>query len=160
MARTTAQQRLFDEAQQDETFLVWVSLNEDVLDLEFDEVDDLPAPPWDAAVLDRAEAAALEIVASERDCFTEETRVASWHLVRFIGHVLIDAFEGHRVNVPGQGGDRRGSVGVDLPFRTLYIEPIGMLTSAMYRRTGTEWSEVFGYAVRDQAKYLQARNKD
>lgn len=156
MARTAAEQRRFDEAQQDEQFLSWVEMNEAVLELEFDEVDDLPAQPWDGLALDRAEAAALEIFASAQDCFTEATWESSWHFVRFIGQTFVDAFEGHWVNLPGANGGRP-QVAVDLPFGSMYVEPIGMLTSAMSRRTGTEWSRVFGYAAEDYATYLEER---
>jgi hypothetical protein len=155
MARTEEQQRAFDEAQQDEKFQSWVAMNESVLELEFDDdVPDLPGRPWDERALDIAEAAALRLFDSPEDTFSDGKAESAWRFVRFIGETFVEAFEGRWVNLPAGKGTRQ-RVGVELPFRTMYLEPINLLTSAMGRRTGTEWSTVFRYAEEDYAAYRE-----
>jgi len=131
-------------------------MNEAVLELEFDDVPDLPARPWDAEALDIAEAAALERFSSAADAFTNDKVPVAWRFVRFLGQTFIDAFDGFWVNLPGSE-EVSPPVAVDLPYRTMYIEPIGLLTSAINRRTGIEWSKVFTYAAEDDAEYLKTR---
>ncbi len=146
----------FEAAQHDEKFLAWVEMNEAVLELEFDDVPDLPARPWDAEALDIAEAAALERFSSAADAFTNDKVPVAWQFVRLLGQTFIDAFDGFWVNLPGSE-EVSPRVGVNLPYRTMHIEPIGLLTSAMNRRTGIEWSKVFTYVAEDYAEYLKTR---
>ncbi len=154
MPRSQTQQRIFDELQQDEKFRSWVAMNEAVLELEFDDVPDLPEHPWDRSALDLAESAALEMFESADDAFSPEKSDAAWRFVRFIGQTFIDAFDGHWVNIPATKGFWQ-RVGVDLPFRTMYIEPIGMVRTAMHRREGHSWATIYDYAAEDYDTYRQ-----
>lgn len=160
MTRSEDEQRQHDVAQHDEKFLSWVEMNEGVLELEFDEdVPDLPEKPWGQEALRIAEARALEIFPSKAEVFDEEHWDTSWRFVRFIGQTFIDAFDGFWVNLPGE--DRaRAKVVVQLPFRTMYLEPINLLTAAVSRRTGEEWARVYGYAEEDYAAYRASKRKD
>lgn len=155
MPKSEEQQRRFEEAQQDEQFQSWVAMNEPMLELEFDDdVPDLPDRPWDDRALDIAEAAALKRFASPEDTFSDGNTAAAWRFVRFIGETFVESFEGTWVNLPASKGQRQ-RVGVELPFRTMYLEPISLLTSAMGRRTGVEWSTVYRYAAEDYAAYRE-----
>ncbi len=154
MPRSQAQQRIFDELQQDEKFRSWVAMNEAVLELEFDDVPGIPERSWDGSALDLAESVALELFASAADAFSPEKSDTAWRFVRFIGQTFIDGFEGAWVNIPASKGFRQ-RLGVDLPFRTMYIEPIGMLRTAVHGREGHSWATVYDYAAEDYEEYLQ-----
>lgn len=157
VARSAADQRAWDAAAQDEEFLAWVDMNDAVLALELDDVvADLPSKPWGEAALRVAEAAALERFGSYTECFTTGHWEASWLFVRFIGQVFIDGCDGSWVNIPAQG-KQRAQVAVRVPGMAGLVEPITMLTAAMHRRTGEEWSSVFRYAQQDHAAYLTER---
>lgn len=113
----------------------------------------MPAKPWGVTALHRAEAAALARFPTMADTFTTETWDSSWRFVRFLGQVWIDAFAGYWVNLPTKA-HQRGGVAVAYSSSRTVFEPIGLLTAAMHRRTGTEWERVFGYAADRLARHL------
>ncbi|WP_406267329.1 hypothetical protein OH799_22125 [Nocardia sp. NBC_00881] len=109
--------------------------------------------------MDHAEAAALLIFPTMESVDLPENREIADQFHRYIGEVFRRNFEGEWYNVPECDDPQRthgfGPV-VRRPFNELYLTVISQLTTAMHRRTGTEWSRIFEFSAEDYTSWQNA----
>lgn len=137
----------------DEGFAAWLEMNDYLLDAEFltFDVDRMPTQPYSAAGLDVAEADllrrfdGLDALRADRAMFDK--------FIRFVGEAFVVGLGFRWTNRPAGGDDGRPYLAVEHPKLTGgQIEVPTTVTSAVARRSGTEWSFVY----RNMAEDLQA----
>lgn len=140
-------ERQEDRDQQDLKWRAWLERMDEQLKRFLGEtVPDMPDNPWTAEGLRRAEEAALRFFADMDSVDLPENSDRADQFHRFIGEVFRRNFEGEWYNVHDYDDPKNprgfGPVILD-PFSAEYLTIFSLLTSAMHRRTGNEWSEIF-----------------
>jgi hypothetical protein len=131
----------------DDGFAAWLAMNDYLLDCEFlaGDVPGMPDDPYTEEGLRIAEAEALRRFSSIPDVLAAENRHMFDKFVRFIGETFVRGLGGHWTNKP-LVDDGKAYVGVGFPWRETTLEIPTMVTSAVARRTGDEWSFVYRMA--------------
>ncbi|WP_280253390.1 hypothetical protein [Nocardia abscessus] len=150
---TQEERRRMDHDQRDPRWLAWLERMDEQLNRFFTEkVTDMPEDPWSAEGLNRAEAAALRIFPTMESVDLPENREVADQFHRYVGEVFRRNFEGEWYNVPSYDDEQRtrgfGPV-IREGYNPEYLTVVPLLTTAMFRRTGVEWSQIFGYSEED-----------
>jgi hypothetical protein len=159
-----ARLRQREKDQQDPAWLAWLAEMDNALDTFFAvDVPDMPADPFTAAGLAHAEQALMAMFESVDVLLDPENAAVVDRFQRYVGEVFIrSGFEGHWMNVRvTAGGDadvffdrRRIAPVVSEPFDEVFIDVVMMLGMATHRRTGTEWTWVYGHSADDYAEWV------
>ncbi|MFF0489347.1 hypothetical protein ACFYTQ_10035 [Nocardia sp. NPDC004068] len=146
---TAAEIARMEQDQHDPKWLAWVApeLMETKLRKFFtDTVPDMPDDPWTAEGLDHAERAALVLFPTVQSTRLTAHKDAADQFHRFIGEVFRRRFEGKWYNSP-EWDDSANSHGfgpvIEDQFSDMFVTPVPMLTMAIHRATGQEWSRIF-----------------
>ncbi|MCM6776446.1 hypothetical protein NDR87_21105 [Nocardia sp. CDC159] len=145
--------------QQDPRWLAWVErMDEELAKFLSETVSDMPENPWTAEGLRRAEQAALERFPESGYEDRPENRELVDQFARFLGEVFRRNFEGEWYNVPEYDDENRsrgfGPV-IQEGYNPMYLDVIPLLGTAIVRRTGEEWTTIFGYSQQDYAKWVE-----
>ncbi len=147
--------KAFREAQADEKFQGWLKMQEAVMGIEF-PIYDLPEirdEMFTKASLPVVENKLMELFPNHREAFSAENAHTTMRYVYYIGETFRRAFDGTWVTVPA--GDKFVPA-IDYPMREAMNRPADLAKIAVNRRTGNELTDVFGYAERDYAEWVDA----
>ncbi|WP_433662065.1 hypothetical protein ACQPW1_07890 [Nocardia sp. CA-128927] len=158
---TKAELRQREKDQEDQNWLAWLADMDVQIHKFFTEtVPDLPENPWTAEGLQHAEAAALKLFPDWETVPLPENRDVADQFSRYVGEVFRRNFEGIWRNEPSFDS-RRNPLGfgpvIHTPENPEYLDVVNLLTAAMHRRTGNEWSRIFGYSTDGFAKWKSAQ---
>ncbi|WP_330229025.1 hypothetical protein OHA40_23400 [Nocardia sp. NBC_00508] len=147
--------------QQDPHWMEWLSHMSERIDQFLNvTVPDMPDNPWSDEGLNHAEAAALRIFPTMESVDLPENRDISDQFHSYIGEVFRRNFEGEWRNVPDYDDDDHpkgfGPV-IRLPYNPEYLAVFQLLTATMFRRTGSQWSRIFGYQAEDYETWKAGR---
>lgn len=131
------------------------------------DVPDMPADPFSSAGLAHAEHALIAMFASADPLLELENAAVADRFQRYVGEAFARSFEGQWMNVrvsddPDSGVffDRRGfAPAVYRPFNGAFVDVVSMVLMAAHRRTGQEWTFVYGHSASDHVKWVAKGRK-
>lgn len=148
-----------DRDQHDSRWLDWVGRMTEQIDRFLNEtVPDMPENPWSAEGLGHAEQALLNLFPASGDEFGPENQQIVDRFARFLGEAFRRNFEGEWFNDPACDDEQRsrgfGPV-IREGYNPEYLDVVPLVSMAIYRRTGTEWSRIFGHSQRRYAQWVK-----
>jgi hypothetical protein len=158
--------KAYREAQADEKFQGWLKMQEAAVDIEF-IIDDLPEVRdrmYTKESLETAEAKLIELYPDEQAAYQGDENIhRTMRYVFYIGETFRQAFEGTWVALPVEGPKPKPAASrpaIDLPFSEDFISPSDLVGLALYHRTGTEISFVYGRMAKLYNKWLDDGRPD
>lgn len=158
-AYTRAELRQRAKDQENPAWLSWLAAMPAALE-EFvgKDVPNMPADPWSADGLRRAESRALDVFQTGDAVMLPENRELVDRFHRYVGQVFVRRFEGTWLNILDNPDylDRGFEPVVQIPFTDMHFAVVPQLTAAMSRRTGEHWARIYGYSEEDYAAWQAA----
>ncbi|GAB2675845.1 hypothetical protein [Nocardia goodfellowii] len=156
---TEAERRQRALFQQAPVWIEWLAAMDEQRARFFSEtVPDMPADPWSPEGLDHAEAAALRRFPDMESVELPKNRDIADQFHRYVGETFRRNFGGKWYNVPSFDDEQRsrgfGPIIRD-EFSAEYLDVITLLTASMHRRTGSEWSRIFGFVAQEYAAWKE-----
>ncbi|MEC3955808.1 hypothetical protein VMT65_22435 [Nocardia sp. CDC153] len=159
-----ARLRQREKDQHDPRWLAWLAEMDGALETFFSvDVPDMPADPFTAAGLTHAEQSLMARFSSADPLLEPENAEVADRFQRYLGETFIrSGFEGRWMNVRISDDrdtnvffDRRGfEPVVSEPFNAVFIDVVSLILTAAHRRTGEEWTWVYGHSANDYAVWV------
>jgi hypothetical protein len=152
--------KAYREAQADEKFQGWLKMQEAAVDIEF-IIEDLPEirdSMYTEDSLETVEATLIELYPDDRTAYEGDENIhRTMRYVFYIGETFRRAFEGTWAALPADGPKSKPAASrpaIDLPFGEGFILPSDLIGLALYHRSGTEITFVFGRMGKLHAKWV------
>lgn len=128
----------------DEGFAAWMAMMDYLVEYDFltFDVDGMPDDPYSEEGLRVAEAEALRRFDGSAAALAPENRELYDKFVRFVGEVFVRSLGGQWTNVP-MVDDGKAYLGIRFPWRPETLPIPTLVTSALHRRTGEQWTFVY-----------------